>query len=199
MHTVAARELLSALGPFHEFLTVVLYVLHPRLYLMSREVIFAMVRADGDTDEPMDWDDILPLWGSMFQAMSGIFRRECPRHRDGRTGGTLFDVLVSFGFYDHAWLTLSNLRSEFSVRPGTLCAFSGRLLRHSASVAYYEESTEIGQSRRKRVRRPTPERGVLGYYFRLQEIFNLQVETPEYARGGPSSWNGSVQRPVPAT
>lgn len=196
MYSDSTHHLLHALKPLHELLAVTLYVLHPRLYLTARESIFAMIRRDRLTDEPVDWDDILPMWGTHFHAMSGIFRRECPLHRDGRTGGTLFDILLSFGFYDDAWLHLSNLRTEFSVRPGTLCAFSGRLIRHAASAAYYEEFRNPGKSRKKRARRPHPERGVIGYYFRLAEVFNLEVETPDFARAAPSSWKGKVKTPV---
>jgi hypothetical protein len=104
---------------------ITLYIIHPTLYLASREMVFGMIDKDTAGPNSVDWDTLLPLWGTTFHSISVMARRETPPHRDSGTCSKWFDFLVSIGHYDVAWLHLSNLRTQFAVTPGTLCAFSG--------------------------------------------------------------------------
>lgn len=153
------------------------YVLHPRQYIQSREIMFAMMHPDNSSHNTVDWDELLPLWGTTFHAISGISRRSAPPHRDPRTSSVWFDFLVSAGQYGDAWLHLPSLQTQCFVPPGTLSAFSGRLIRHSVSHAY-TLAAEAGLADQ------VGNRLCLAYYMRTEHAHNLQVPIGCFALAG---------------
>ncbi|KAH7904967.1 hypothetical protein BJ138DRAFT_984935, partial [Hygrophoropsis aurantiaca] len=77
-----ARPWLSHMAWINSFTAATLYVMHPNLYKAGREV---MVKFGQELDLTTDLDgleELLPVWGSVFNAVSVISNRETPLHRD---------------------------------------------------------------------------------------------------------------------
>lgn len=134
--------------------------------------------------------DVLQQWPSVFTAVSVITNRATPYHRDISTAWEWYDLILSFGPYRTAPLYLPILGVRVNNSPGTVCAFSGRALRHGVrridsariSIAFYtrknvqegekvqpvgwmhqsEYEDDIGQDRCN-IRRRRPTGGVKSY------------------------------------
>lgn len=92
-------------------------------------------------------------------------------------------MLVSAGQYGDAWLNLPSLRTQCLVPPGTLCAFSGRLIRHSVTHAYIsptesEYDDQIGN------------RLCLAYYMRTEHASALNISVGSFALAGKIGGRG---------
>ncbi len=105
-------------------LGAVFRVMHPELYLRSREALLSL----GQNPE---FDEILQHWGTAFNAISVISNRITPEHRDTQSRKEWFDLLVAIGNYSAATLRLPGLGIELVYHSGTLVFFSGKLLQHA--------------------------------------------------------------------
>jgi hypothetical protein len=129
-----ARAWLDAMAIPNAILSGALAVMHPDLYAAGRE---AMVKLGQHASEVGDDEmaEVLSTWSSVYSVLSLMVNRQTPLHRDFNGRNEWLDLLVSFGKYHNATFSLSNLRLVFRYDAGTILAFSGRLLRHGASVA----------------------------------------------------------------
>ena len=84
-------------------------------------------------------------WSSVFTNMQLIANRAAPLHRDPNTLAPWFDLLCTVGEYEDCFMYIPTLGIILEYPPGTLVAFSGRLLRHAVNrvegnrytMAYY--------------------------------------------------------------
>ncbi|KIK79395.1 hypothetical protein PAXRUDRAFT_121743, partial [Paxillus rubicundulus Ve08.2h10] len=114
-------------------LSATLAVMHTDLYVAGRE---AMIKL-GDYAERVDTEmgEMLERWSSVYGVISVMVNRESPLHRDYSGKNEWMDLLASVGACRNASFQLSNLRTTLRYDPGTVVAFSGRVLRHGASKA----------------------------------------------------------------
>ncbi|KIN94699.1 hypothetical protein M404DRAFT_167622, partial [Pisolithus tinctorius Marx 270] len=80
-----------------------------------------------------DMQDALQHWPSVFTNVSVISNRTTPFHRDPHSRSDWYDMLVTVGDYEDCVLDIPTLGLQFLYNPGTVVAFSGRLLRHGVS------------------------------------------------------------------
>lgn len=78
--------------------------------------MFAMMDPNNTFDPSVNWEDLLPIWGTTFHAIPGVARRKALPHRDPGTSTQWFDLLVSGGEYGDVWLSLPSL-VWFSLSP----------------------------------------------------------------------------------
>lgn len=178
---------------FHLLLMATYYVLHPEQYLQSRRMMFSIIHPDNPFRPTGDYSKLLPMWGTTFHALSIVAKRESPAHRDPKTCSHWFDLLISAGRYDQAFLYIPSLRTQFLLLPGTLSAFSGQLFRHSVTHAYklhYSDLEAVATTE-------FAERFCLAYYLRRQTAVNLQIDTGSFAMGATCEWEGECYAPVP--
>jgi hypothetical protein len=75
--------------------------------------------------------DHVQSWNSAFSGITVISNRITPRHRD--TGGSFpwYDLLLSSGTHQDAYLHLNDIRAKLSYLPGTAILVCGKILSHS--------------------------------------------------------------------
>lgn len=97
----------------------------------------------------------LQVWHLPFNAVTCIFNRCTPPHRDTFGHPRMFDLLVNIGSHqEDARLVLEGVGLAFKYCSGTGLAFSGKLCRHEAEVpegdriclAYYMRSAVLGRA-----------------------------------------------------
>ena len=112
-----------------------LKVMHPAQYAAG---IFCRESIRNLEDESIT--EALRHWAAPFNAISVINHRESPLHRDPDTTSTMLDMLLTLGKYTGAILELRNLGVRMDYRPGSMVAFSGKMVRHGASECKGERS-----------------------------------------------------------
>jgi hypothetical protein len=130
-----ARPWLSHMAWINSLTAATLYVMHPDLYKAGREV---MVKFGQELDLTTDWDgleELLPVWGSVFNAVSVISNRETPLHRDNYSRPQWYDLLATVGDYSEAEMLLPTIGLRLKYKRGTMVALSGKVLRHGVCKA----------------------------------------------------------------
>ena len=89
-----------------------------------------MIKSGREFAEVAGLGDILPIWGSVFNAVGIISNRKTPLHRDCNTRPQWYDLLTTVGDYATAEMSLPTLGLRLKYDRGTVVAFSGRMLRH---------------------------------------------------------------------
>ncbi|KIJ59107.1 hypothetical protein HYDPIDRAFT_101343, partial [Hydnomerulius pinastri MD-312] len=106
-----------------------LAIVHPELYRRSSAVREQLL-AD---EEIMDLHELIRAWPTLFTAISVMYNRETPFHRDSKSAPQWYDLFLSVGSYTDAILELPTLGICACYMPGTAALFSGLLLRHGVS------------------------------------------------------------------
>jgi hypothetical protein len=75
-------------------------------------------------------NDNIMMWNSMYSGIEVIVNRVTPTHRDPQAAPTMYDLLVSAGTHQDAWLNLPDVNTRLSYKPCTVVALTGRVLRH---------------------------------------------------------------------
>jgi hypothetical protein len=88
-----------------------------------------------------NWNDIILSWNSVFSGMQVISNRITMPHRDRNAAKTAYDILVSAGTHQHAVLSIPDIHTTLSYKPGTVVAICGRVLLHE--VPDWGESEHI--------------------------------------------------------
>lgn len=116
----------------HATVSAITAVIHPELWEMGRAVWMEQ-QSQGNYGAEPNLSRVMQAWRSVYPAISAIANRECPMHRDWQTMSAWYDVLVSTGEYTGCAMELSTLGVRLRNDPGTITAFSGRLVRHGVS------------------------------------------------------------------
>jgi hypothetical protein len=109
--------------------SVVLFVLHPELYLYGRDIVCRLARHY----EGGEFASCAALWNSPFSVISGIFNRETPLHNDSEPPPGWLDVLMTLGEYDTALFKAETIGLLFDYRPGTVVALMCSRVWHGVS------------------------------------------------------------------
>lgn len=140
-----SRMWLSEMRDANVLLSALLMITHPNLYRIGRRSFLQMAVTTSESEDPIEMQKVLAIWGSVFSALSVVSNRETPLHRDPSSAVQWCDILATVGDYTGATLELPGIGIGFDYRPGTVMAFSGRLLQHGVSkvkgdrlcLAYY--------------------------------------------------------------
>lgn len=101
----------------------ILAIIHPAQYDMAYKIKMRLM-------ESSDCENTLRKWGTVYTAATVIANRRTPYHRDNGSRVEWYDMLTSYGPYDKAPFHLEPLGLRINNPPGTICAFSGRAIRH---------------------------------------------------------------------
>ena len=110
----------------------VLSIMHPQMYHAGLCGIQRLDDWSSKHDSHMQ--HALCSWPMVFTNVSVIANWCSPLHRDPHSRSSWYDVLVNVGKFDHCVLDLPTLGVELLYRPGTMAAFSGRLIRHGVNA-----------------------------------------------------------------
>ncbi len=110
----------------------ILMVVQPDLYEIGCKALSELAVNPEHVSNSQYLAEALTKWNLPFNAISVISNRTTPLHRDTFGRKEWLDILVALGKYDHGRLELSGLNLSFKYNPGTMVAFSGKLLRHGA-------------------------------------------------------------------
>ena len=95
---------LQSMKDFHAIAVAILRVIHPNLYDGAMAVA-SRLSAD------VTLHDHIKRWALPFTAVSLMSNRETIKHRDMKTGETMYDLLFSVGPYQYTELEISDRKS----------------------------------------------------------------------------------------
>ena len=115
----------------HALLSAMLSIIHPQLYTVGRESMIRLWQtASAEWDNKML--DILRIWPSVYNTASIMGNRCSPYHVDMNGKVEWFDQLLTVGRYTGLDMVFPRQHLWLRYDPGTMIAFSGRLLVHGA-------------------------------------------------------------------
>lgn len=115
----------------HALLSATLSIIHPQLYTVGRESMIRLWQtASAERDNKML--DILRIWPSVYNTASIMANRCSPYHVDMNGKVEWFDQLLTVGRYTGLDMVFPRQHLRLRYDPGTMIAFSGRLLVHGA-------------------------------------------------------------------
>jgi hypothetical protein len=109
--------------------SVLLFVLHPDLYLYGRDIVLRLAAHYEGTE----FDHCAAPWRSPFSVISGIFNHETPLHNDPEPPAGWLDVLMTLGEYETTLLKAETVGLLFDYRPGTVMALMCSRVWHGVS------------------------------------------------------------------
>ena len=121
-------EWLDAMAETHVLISAVLFVIHPEQYTAALESLRGVMHIPGVTNALAHWQ--LP-----FNALTCIFNRCTPPHRDSAGHPRMLDLLFNVGSHqENSLMKLAGLGLSFRYRSGSTLAFSGLFFRHEAII-----------------------------------------------------------------
>lgn len=121
-------EWLDAMGETHALISAVLFVMHPEQYTAALESLRRVMHLPGVLNALVRWQ--LP-----FNALTCIFNRCTPPHRDSLGHARMLDVLFNVGSnQENSMMKLRGLGLSFRYSSGSTLAFSGLFFQHEAII-----------------------------------------------------------------
>ena len=111
----------------------ILSVTHPELYVAGIESLKVLNDDPSLVHKGEALAAVLKVWSSSFTAVTTISNRDMPYHRDNGSAHPWFDILVGLGEYQNRRIEFPGLGMRLKYDPGTVLAFSGRVLQHGAN------------------------------------------------------------------
>jgi hypothetical protein len=108
-------------------------IVHPELYAVGIKCLKAINEGGHSIYKGEVLAAVLKLWSSPFTAMTVISNRDTPYHRDNGSAHEWLDIMVALGEYENGRIEFPGLGMRFKYDPGTVVAFTGRVLRHGAN------------------------------------------------------------------
>ncbi|KIO08886.1 hypothetical protein M404DRAFT_133258 [Pisolithus tinctorius Marx 270] len=144
MENTSTREWVDQMSNTNALLSVILHVIHLRMYADGREVLICLGK-QAELQADSDMSSILPIWSSMYSSMSMMVNWATCYHRDINGWDPWYDMLVTVGDYLPLDFVIPTLNLWLHYNPGTIIAFSGSALEHGvgavdgdrACLAYY--------------------------------------------------------------
>ncbi|KAL4075501.1 hypothetical protein J3A83DRAFT_4186389 [Scleroderma citrinum] len=124
--TDASRQWLPDICLLAGILSGTLSIMHPPLYDAGLEAMKALRQWSAVADHAMS--DALFQWPTVYTNVSVIANHSAPLHCDPHSHVDWYDLFVSLGEYMDCVLDIPTLGLQFDYCPGTVVAFSGRLL-----------------------------------------------------------------------
>jgi hypothetical protein len=122
-----AKQWLAAIFKAHSLLSAAMGIIHPEMYSRGRDALIKIW--EGASAEMRE---VLQVWPSVYSSLSLVVNRCSPYHLDKMGKPQWFDQLLTVGHYNDLDLVLPTLRLRLDYLPGTVVAFSGKLLVHGA-------------------------------------------------------------------
>ena len=151
-NTGPAASWLKNTNDFTALIGGILSIILPDLYKLGCKALRNLVKNPSLTDNPVGLLCALKSWYTPFSAVSVISNRITPLHRDLQGWPEWFDMLIALGEYLHGRLSLPGLGLILRYNPGTVAAFSGKILQHGAMcngnracIAYYMRDNVLEQ------------------------------------------------------
>ena len=111
----------------------ILSIIHPELYLAGIESLKTLNDVPDSIRKGEGLAAVLRIWSSPFTAITTISNCDTPYHRDNGSAHSWFDILVVVGEYENGRIEFPGLGMRLKYDPGTVVAFTGRVLRHGAT------------------------------------------------------------------
>jgi hypothetical protein len=135
-----AKQWLAAIFKAHAHLSAAMGVMHPQMYAVGRDALIKIWE-----DASTEIQEVLRVWPSVYSSLSLMVNRCSPYHLDKMGKPQWFDQLLTVGHYSDLDLVLPTLRLRLDYLPGTVVAFSGKVLIHGvgetngdrACIAWY--------------------------------------------------------------
>ena len=128
----------------------ILSVIHPELYVAGVNCLKVLNKDPGLVHKGQALAAVLKVWSSPFTAITVISNRDTPYHRDNGSAHSWFDILVGLGDYKIGRIEFPGLGMRLKYDPGTILAFTGRVLQHGANcpgdracVVYHMKSNVV--------------------------------------------------------
>lgn len=125
---------LEDVGHINAIISAALSIMHPRLYDAARHVIQS-VWDGAQGGERSDIEAAMAHWPSVFNSLSVMANRRSPFHVDANGKPEWMDILLTVGQYHDTQMILPGIKLKLQYPPGTILAFSGRLLLHGVPEA----------------------------------------------------------------
>jgi hypothetical protein len=138
----------------------ILSVVHPELYAAGIDCLRALNDDPGSVHKGEALAAVLNIWSSPFTAITTISNRDTPYHRDNGSAHSWFDILVALGEYENGRIEFPGLGMRLKYDPGTVVAFTGRVLQHGANCP--------------------GDRACIAYHMKLNAVQELGVTTPSW-------------------
>ena len=122
---------------------------HQSLYLAGHNAVSKLKRESLGVKDPTHKH--VQFWSSVFTGITVIANRITPRHRDAGGSFPWYDLLLSCGTHQQAYLHLNDIRAKLSYSPGTIVLVCGKLLSHSLPQWSHGERICLAHFMRKEV------------------------------------------------
>ncbi|KIJ10066.1 hypothetical protein PAXINDRAFT_58232, partial [Paxillus involutus ATCC 200175] len=116
---------LATIFKVHAHLSAAMGVMHPQVYTVGRDALIKIWE-----DASMEIREVLRVWPSVYSSLSLMVNRCSPYHLDKMGKPQWFDQLLTVGHYSDLDLVLPTLQLRLDYLPGTVVAFSGKVLVH---------------------------------------------------------------------
>ncbi|KIK80077.1 hypothetical protein PAXRUDRAFT_159626, partial [Paxillus rubicundulus Ve08.2h10] len=135
-----AKQWLAAIFKVHSHLSAAMGVMHPQMYAIGRHTLIKIWE-----DASAEIREALRVWPSVYSSLSLMVNRCLPYHLDKMGKLQWFNQLLTVGHYSNLDLVLPTLQLRLDYLPGTVVAFSGKILVHGvgetdgdrACIAWY--------------------------------------------------------------
>ena len=138
---------------------------HRPLYLSGHKAISRLKQARL-LKAKVQTHDHVESWNSVYSGISVISNRITVRHRDDGGSSPWYDLLLSAGTHQKAFLHLDDIKAQLSYNPGTVVMVCGKVLSHSLP----EWSGG--------------ERICLAHWMRKEVHYRLGIYSPEWSQQG---------------
>ena len=161
------RQWMTSMWETHALVSAILYVIHPEQHAAGlaslRQIMSEVTRVE----------EALGFWQLPFNALTCIFNRYTPPHRDPQGHPSMLDLLFNIGSnQEESRMNISGLGLSFRYRSGTTLAFSGFFFQHEACIGHSD-------------------RICIAYYMRVRVLERARVKIP-----GWRVWRDVVRMPV---
>ena len=110
-------------------LSVILAVIHPKLYKAGQET-FDYMRNAANTTTDIRAQNVLSRWTSAFNGVSVIGNCIAPLHQDVNSRHQWYDLLITLGHYCDCTLELPGVGCSLEYGPGMVVVLLGMVLAH---------------------------------------------------------------------
>lgn len=128
MHAKEAQGFLSTISNAEVLLDLILSLTNPQLYQCGLEAI-TKLKADDSSQLHAN----IRSWPSVYSGIQVISNRITPSHRDKGSAPSTYDLLLSVGTHSNARLSIHDIGSSFTYRPGSIILTCGRVLLHEVA------------------------------------------------------------------
>lgn len=111
-------------------LNSILAITHRDLYRVGYEATVKLKHREG-LDIEIEPHEHVESWNSVFSGLAVITNRITPEHCDSGGCASWYDLLLSAGEHQRAYLNLVDIGANLSYNPGTVDLICGKVLAHS--------------------------------------------------------------------